>query len=260
MRRSWVVYNASLLAFIPGFILIVGCVSQPVRERKDGSSNTKSAKASTSSKTSLDKPASASSTDRSTTSLPDITSKATSLADFMRRHKPFFDLLGKKDSYGDYLVNVQNLEKIKHNLSSLLRQNASSLVLMTNPSDDTAWFGDVIVALDKPQETVFFIGSKGDYFNAHLKDRIFGGVYVDEYGHHALLTAFYGDIDKAELCRMYWNTTRLKVTSFQIDRELNGSISASIQLPSGKKGIITRNGRRNDTVALNGKKLVALFQ
>ena len=165
--------------------------------------------------------------------------KAGSLEQLLVLYKDTLDYLGAKD--GDSNAAYEGVKALKENAGRLLGIESKSLVILTDPDKKTGWFGNVVIFVE-PDGRAHFVDRKGKRFSEHLKDRVIGGTISDGAGHSGLFTVFYGKPGDADFYSAYWGTMKLKVLSFNHDRE-SGNITGKIQMPNGKTLTVTRQGK-----------------
>lgn len=194
---------------------------------------------------------------RDVTAVPNASS---SLESVVKHYWNAIDQLGAKDASGGYLVADAQVYNLKVDLARALKIDKAQMKILTNPRSGNGWFGKTAIAIDTADGTAYFFDHKGQLFVENMKDRLFGGIYTDDNGTQALMTAFYGGAGEREFYHVYYETQKLDIITFRLDRDNNGSIEAKVRLPSGKLATISRRNRDNETIRINGSPLIALFK
>lgn len=182
------------------------------------------------------------------------------LREFISVYQKTLQVLGKKKDGNAFIVDNEVIEGMKQQVSRILQLDPAGITFLTNPRTDEAWFGNCALILDKRQEHVIIVGKGGEEQVLNLRDKIFGGLYRSEQGEWVFLSAFYGDLQKKVLYRVFWGATELKVASFTFDRTKEGTVEGKAKSPTGGILNIFRKGRDNKSVQVNGQILNPVFE
>ena len=184
----------------------------------------------------------------------------TTLKDFISYYRKTLELLGQKKEDGSYLVEQEDVDLMKQQFGRLLQIEASAVTFLVNPVTQGAWFGNCTLVMDKKLERIFIVASNGEYQSPVLRDKIWGGLYKTVEGELVFLSSFYGDLQKKVPYRVLWGASDMKVISFVFDRSKEGSVEAQVRGPKGVLLNISRKGRDNHTIQVNGQNLTPVFE
>ncbi|MSP19790.1 MAG: hypothetical protein EXR74_09510 [Bdellovibrionales bacterium] len=184
----------------------------------------------------------------------------TTLKDFISYYRKTLESLGQKKEDGSYLVEQEDVDLMKQQFGRLLQIEPSALTFLVNPVTQGAWFGNCTLVMDKKLERIIIVASNGDYQSPVLKDKIWGGLYKTLEGEMVFLSSFYGDLQKKVPYRVLWGASDTKVISFVFDRSKEGSVEAQVRGPKGGLLNISRKGRDNHTLQVNGQNLTPIFE
>lgn len=183
-----------------------------------------------------------------------------SIKEFLSYYRKTLESLGQKRENGGYVVEADDIETMKQQFANLLQLDPGGLTFLVNPRNQSAWFGNCYLILDKKQEKLIILSSLGEEQFLSLRDKVFGGLHKTESGEWVFISAFYGDLQKKVPYRVLWGAIDLKVISFSIDRTKEGTVEGQVKSPTGKILNIFRKGRDNKSVQINGQTLSPVFE
>ena len=186
--------------------------------------------------------------------------KLGSLKQFFSFYQKTLEFLGRKKDGTAYVVEAEEVEAMKQQLSQLIQVAPPSITLLINSRNQGAWFGNCALVVDKSESRLFILSREGEEQTLSLKDKILGGLYKTENGEWVFVSAFYGDLTRKMPYRVFWGTEELKVANFVVDRSKDGTVEGQAKTPSGKILNIFRKGRDNKSVQINGQTLLAVFE
>lgn len=186
--------------------------------------------------------------------------KLSNLRQFVSYYQRTLESLGKKKDDSSYMVEPEEVEVMKQQLSHLIQVDPSSISFLVNSRNQGAWFGNCTMFLDKKEEKIYIVSREGEEQVLSLRDKIFGGLYKTGKGEWVFISAFYGDLQKKVPYRVFWGATELKVTNFIIDRSKDGTVEGQAKTAAGDMLNLFRKGRDNKTVRVNDQTLLAVFE
>lgn len=185
------------------------------------------------------------------------------LADLLKYHESHIERVGTKGVRGDYDLSPEDVKQLKRNIASTIQWDSDEMRFLTQKESGSGWFGNSVAIANSLTSEILIADRNGKKIVKPLKDRIFGGTFVDETGQSALITAFYGEMREGALdsiYEVYWGAEKAEVLNFKLDREARGSITAKIKSPAGKPYTIIREGRNNGAIIMDGQRLRPLFE
>ncbi|MFM8315182.1 MAG: hypothetical protein ACKOA8_12930, partial [Deltaproteobacteria bacterium] len=186
--------------------------------------------------------------------------KLSNLRQFISYYQRTLESLGKKKDDSSYMVEPEEVELMKQQLSHLIQVDPSSISFLVNSRNQGAWFGNCTLFLDKKEEKIYIVSREGEEQILSLRDKIFGGLYKTDRGEWVFISAFYGDLQKKVPYRVFWGASELKVTNFMIDRSKDGTVDGQAKTAAGDLLTLFRKGRDNKTVRVNNQTLLAVFE